>query len=432
MKFIKVLALATIGCSTPFAHSVTLSPVEIFEKWIKIQHVVYDCDLTNLSGTLNDEYLARFKKNYEEALPLLRTLQPLLSEITNDAINKKGYMFQPPIHSDMIHKVAELFSALENNPAAFVAFLQSINFQDASETTDKSGNFNFTVDKYKALTKLLISAKTPRQDEDYSIALANRLVEFCYQNQTFPQYQATIQQAEYHSIARMLHTIIWYNIIGNGWKLWHEDCLKALKAATDAGKRIKYIAGGNDIYTLLCRGIYNVTIIDPFLPSQARYYANGWEWLLSGNVDDEIIGLFGDQELKLVRTAQIEGETFLAKAAKQYVPLKKFNTTWTVYAAETDKELGTIEFDRRFVQKSDLDIDPKYEFLMSYDEFIYLGLPSLLDGWGIAPSAIDAAFTCQIKQLRKPLDRDSLNNLRIASIANYADLKFINLASDPN
>lgn len=433
MKFaLKSLMLAAASCSLSAIQATTLTPGEIFEKWIKVQYIVNDRNLSDLTPSLNDDYLVRFRKNYESNLPLLRTLQPLLSKITADAINTSGYIFQPPMSSNMHSNIAALFAMFDKNPTQFINYLQAMKFIDPSETTDKSSNFNFTVEKYKALTRLLVSAKTPRQDEEYGIALANRLVEFCYQAATFPLYQATIQQTENHSIARMLHTIIWYNIIGTGWKLWHADCIKALQDAAQAGQRIKYLAGGNDVYTLLCNGIYNVTIIDPFLPSQARYYANGWEWLLSGKLQDEIVGMFGSQELRLLRTAQQDGETFIAKTGGQYMPLKKVTTTWTVYKAETDELLGTIVFDRRFTQQSDLVPDPAYVFLMSYDEFIYLGLPGILDGWGITPNSIDPSFSCNIKQLRTPVDRDFLNNLRIASITNYADLKFINLASDPN
>lgn len=432
MKIFRSLVFVALGYAPVLVQATSLLPGEIFEKWAKIQYIVQDHDLVDLVPSLDDAYLARFKKNYEANLPLLRTLQPLLSKITDGAINEKGYLFQPPMSDGMRSNIATLLEMLDQNPVELVAYLQAFNFKDISETTDKSQNFNFTVEKYKAFVRLLLSTKTPRMDEEFGIALANRLTEMCYELETFPAYQATMQHAEHHSIARMLHTIIWYNIIGTGWKLWHADCLRAIKDAAAAGKRIKYLAGGNDVYTLLCQGVYDITVIDPFLPSQARYYANGWEWLLSGAINDEIVGPFGDQELKLVRTKQVEGEPFIAKSGGQFVSLKRFTTTWTVYNAVTDKELGTIVFERRFTQQGDLVPDDACVFLMSYDEFIYLGLPSLLDGWGITPNSIDPNFTCHIKQLRKPVDRDFLNNLRIASITNYADLKFINLASDPN
>lgn len=432
MKIFRSLLLIALSYVPVSVQATTLSPGEIFEKWAKIQYIVRDHNLAELVPALDDAYLARFKKNYEASLPLLRTLQPLLSSITDGAINEKGYLFQPPMSDAMRANVQALLEMFDQNPVAFITYLQALNFKDISETTDKSKNFDFTVEKYKAFVRLLLSTKTPRMDEEFGIALANRLTEMCYESETFPAYQATMQKAEHHSIARMLHTVIWYNIIGTGWKLWHADCLQAIKDASAAGKRIKYLAGGNDVYTLLCQGVYNITIIDPFLPSQARYYANGWEWLLSGAVNDEIVGPFGDQELKLVRTSQIEGESFIAKSGGQFTSLKRFTTTWTVYDAVTDEVKGTIIFERRFTQQGDLVPDDATVFLMSYDEFIYLGLPSLLDGWGITPNAIDPSFTCHIKQLRKPVDRDFLNNLRIASITNYADLKFINLASDPN
>ena len=433
MKVIsKLLTLAYVTAHVSFVQSSIKMPVDLFEKWIKIQHVVQDRDLTALNATLDNNYLERFKKNYEELLPVLRPIKPLLSTLTDNAINNDGYTFKPPIKDSMISNMSSLFSALENNPTDFITFLQKNRTSELPSRLEQKDAFNLTIETYKALVKLLISAKTPRLDEEYSIALANRLVEFCYNNTTFPLYQSTMQQASNHSIARILHSVIWYNIIGNGWKLWHKDCLDQLKIAADNGKRIKYIAGGNDIYTMLCEGIYNITIIDPFLPWQQVYYATGWEWLLAGTVGDEIIGIFGTKELRIVRTSQQEGESFSAKAENQYVSLKKIQTSWTVYDAESDKQLGTIEFDRRPVIAQDLVLDPSYEFLMSYDEFIYLGLPSMLDGWGIEPNNLDPAFTCLIKQLRKPMNRDSLNNLRIASVINYADLKFINLASNPN
>lgn len=434
MKFLKSLLLcAGISCSAGYLQPTTLTPAEIFEKWVKIQYTVRDHNLDELAADMHSpSYLTRFKKNYEASLPLLRTLQPLLTSITDGAINESGYNLQPPLSTPMEQNIAAILHALETDPTLFVQYLQTINFVDPSETSDKSNNFNFTVEKYKALIRLLVSAKTPRLDEELGIAIANRLVEFCYSNETFPIYQATMQFTEHHSIARMLHTVIWYNIIGTGWKLWHENCLHDLKQAAQEGKRIKYLAGGNDVYTLLCNGIYNITIIDPFLPSQARYYANGWEWLIAGNPQDEIIGNFGADELKLVRTKQVEGETFIAKTGGQFAPLKKYSTTWTVYKAESEEKLGSIIIERRFVQQSDLALDTEHVFLMSYDEFIYLGLPSILDGWGITPNALDENFLCYIKQLRKPLTKHSLNNLRIASMINYADLKFINLASDPN
>ncbi len=432
MKYCGALALALSAYVFHASAHVTHEPLELFEKWIKIQHTISDRNLNDLSSTLDDGYLSRFRKNYQEAIPTLQSLASLLNTTTGGAINADGHMLCPPLNDAMKERLSFFFSAWEEQPARMVDYLRSINFTDPTETTDKTGNFNITVEKYKALTKLFISAPSDRQEEECSIALANRLAEYCYSNETFPHYQRTLLNAQDHSIARMLHTILWYNLIGNGWKLWHENCLQSLKQEADKGKRIKYIAGGNDIYTLLSRGIYNITVIDPFLPSQARYYANGWEWLLSGSIGDEIIGMFGTQELKMVRTEFSEQDPFIAKTGGQFQALKKLRTTWTVSDAPSSKALGTVVFERRFASRTDLVPSADHVFLMSYDEFIYLGLPSLLDGWNITPGSLSPDFTCYIKQLRKPANRDFLNNLRIASMNNYADLKFINLASDPN
>lgn len=414
------------------AYTTVRQPRELFDKWMQIQYTVQDQSIQNLTSTVNDDYLARMYKNYSENIPLFRSIHPLLTNITAGMIQPNSCDFSPPISDEMLQNINALFLMFDVNIDAFINYLKELGFQDFSEQTEPGNNIRLIIEKYNSLIKLLFSTQSPRQHEELGIALANRLIEFCYSPRTFPAYQETLLQAEYFSIARMIHSIIWFNIIGNGWKLWHADCLKNLKAEADAGKRIKYIAGGNDIYTLLCNGIYNTTIIDPFLPSQAQYYAQGWEWLLKGELQDEIIGVFGTQELRLERTEQIEGDSFLAKSGDQFVSLKKFITTWTVFDAPSNSCLGTIVFDRRPVSQNDLVPTLQEVFLMSYDEFIYLGLPSLLNGWGIQYNQIDPAFIAYIKQLRRPVNRDFLNNLHIAAIANYADLKFIQLVSDAN
>ena len=428
MKFLSTRALPLAACL--FSCTLTAKTVpanEQFKHWIDIQHVLHDRNITALIDSLDDGYAARFKKNYEAALPIVRELWPLLSQITAGAINEQGHVLKAPLSDDFKAKLTQFFTWMDQNPAAFVAYLAQNNFQDNPQRGPAA-----TLETYKAFIKLLLSTKTPRQEEEYSIALANRLVEFCYTPATFLLYHTTMRQAEYHPIGRLLNGIIWYNIIGNGWKLWHADCLQRLQTAARSGKRIHYIAGGNDVYMLLSNEVYNITVVDPFLPSQVQFYAPGWEFLLSGAIDDEIVGMFGGRELRLVRTQQRERGSFLAKTGQRVATLPQIVTTWTVLDAQTDESLGTLVFDRRHAQQRDVEHDETRELLMSYDEFIYLCNPEVLDGWGIKIAQLPADFTCHIKQLRNPTNRDFLNNLHVAAISNDVDLKFINLASNPN
>lgn len=63
---------------------------------------------------------------------------------------------------------------------------------------------------------------------------------------------------------------------------------------------------------------------------------------------------------------------------------------------------------------------------------IYTAMPEILEGWGIDPSKLDDEYQIFVKQLRKPIGKEELQNIRIATLINVADVKFISFASDPH
>src|SRR5207248_2696049 len=119
-----------------------------------------------------------------------------------------------------------------------------------------------------------------------------------------------------------------------------------------------YIAGGCDICKLIDEEIYNITIIDPFLPSQEKFYTPEWEWFVKNSnshngLSDTII--FEDQRITLKRSVYEENGSFEAKLSTGNVcSIPNSLTVWEVLDMEkNNKPLGTIRIERRFCNEQD-------------------------------------------------------------------------------
>lgn len=417
---------------------VTRTMYETFKKWLKVQEVYQDRDISALSATIDDNFLMRFKDCYEGHYAHLHKLLPFLSTLTDGSINEKGYQLRTPISQVTQQLFIDLYEALELNSIEFVELLRDYGLASRSiNHDDVQDGHEATLEKYKILLQLLFSQEDSFQENELLHAVANRLFEYSFSEETFPHYQRLLIDDASAPLVRFLHAIQWYHLVGCGWKHWHRSCLDQLKEEARQGKCIRYIAGGNDLLQLLRNKIYNITVVDPFLPTQDRYYAKNWAWLLRGDQADGGLGdvlkcSFDESNILLKRVAYKEGEPFQAKLSTgKVIELKKIQTIWDVLDAHTQEKLGTVEFQRRFAQQDDFALDSQVALLMSYDEMIYVALPDMLDGWGIDPNVLDRNQKIFIKQLRKPVSKLELQHIRIASLANSTDLKFINFASDP-
>ncbi len=283
---------------------------------------------------------------------------------------------------------------------------------------------------------MLVSDPNPFVENKRLFALGNRLVEFCFEDKTFAQHVALYKNTATYPVLRFLNTAVWSTLVGEGWRHWHQNALDEVQVAAQQGKEIVYIAGGADLYQFLRLGIYNVTILDPFYPTQDRYYSPGWEFLVASKaankgIGDEIICGVECNNVKLVRNTIIERDYFYAKLSNDKIAkIRKSTTQWNI-VDEDGNILGAFTFKRCPLEQDDLVYDANKVFVASYDEMICLAQPEMIDGWGTNPSLLDDRFTMIVKQFRKPIGKSFLQNLRIASMLNTYELKFIKFASDP-
>lgn len=261
---------------------------------------------------------------------------------------------------------------------------------------------------------------------------ATRLFEYVYE-QSWPTVCYEMYQRSLHPTLRLRDTLIWFYLAANGWKNWHADCLDALVVQAQQGKRVVYPGGGSDISALLARGIPNLTIIDPQLPSQPRYYADGWEWLIKGN---GISGGIGDRlmcpNVQLERIQYKEHGTFeatLADGSQKTLPLS--TTVWAVRDVK-DRPLGTYVFERRFTKQEDFKYSPERVMLLSFNELYFVELPSMFGGWGILPIYFDEQQQIFVKQLPKSVSKKTVCNMRMVSSINFATFNFIALGTCVN
>jgi hypothetical protein len=267
------------------------------------------------------------------------------------------------------------------------------------------------------------------------MALANRVFEYCFDPKTNLHFQQFLFNQAARPTVHFLFSILWNFLVGDGWKDWNKACIDQIKQRADRGDEIVYLAGGSDIFALISSGIYNIRIIDPFLPTQARYYSDGWDFLIRGaqsvGIDDEIRfgGLHNNVFMK--RTTYAEGESFSIKLSNNTIAdIKKSVTTWQVCDVNNNI-LGAVTFERRLVHQNDFIPQPNRTLLISYNELTYAAIPASITGWDIDVAALPNNFEIMVKQLRRPVAKDMVCALRLTSLVNFTDNKFIGFGSDP-
>lgn len=410
----------------------TKHEIEIFGKWLAWQQLYKDRSFVDLQKRDDDNFLTTFRCVYQKNAPQLQGLIPLLSDITEQQISTTSYCLKPPLNQKMRITFSTLYNYFESNLPAFFNYLQEkIILAPFINEQEQQMHYDNTIEKYKAFSRLLVAQDDEFKENEYLIALANRFFEYAYDKETFPHYRHILATNSAHPVARFLNVVMWHNLVGDGWKHWHEQTLKHIKNNADQGKEIIYIAGGNDFYQLLRYGIYNITIIDPFFPTQERYYAEGWRYLIDeSSIGEEV--RFGPacESIKIKCTSYESGENFYAKLSnKQVATLKKATITWLIYDRD-NTQIGKITIIRRPIEQQDLIYNEQKTFVVSYDELTYLAMPDILNGWNIDPTLLSDSILFYVKQLRKPVTKQTLINIRIASLLNLADLRFINFASD--
>ena len=167
-------------------HAKSLYDYNVFEKWIKIQRVYEDSNITTMSQQLDDAFLSRFKTSFEKEFKNLKDLNHFLKYITGDQISEEGYFIAPPLNNSMKESFKNIYSALQNNPIDFIKLLQNNNFSNEQvNTQEQSAHYDATVEKYKAFMRLLFPTLLDLQQDEFLFAVGNRLFEYCFNEKTF-------------------------------------------------------------------------------------------------------------------------------------------------------------------------------------------------------------------------------------------------------
>jgi hypothetical protein len=432
--------LSLLLCSSISLRALNIPEVSVFGKWHASQQVLVDQNLTTLSAKIASRYPQAFKGLYEKNINLLAPVVPFFAETTNSWVSRDGYSIPNETPEAVKTLLGAHYLTLETNLPAWVEYMQKSAFLQPENTDilepEKPERYNTVINRYKASARLLLGiAGDEIWEQEYMLSLANRFFEYQFSPTTAPHYQRLFGSAASYPLLRFINVITWDQLVGQGWKHWHEKTLTTLKHHASQQGNVTYLAGGSDIYQLLRNTVYNIKVIDPFLPTQERYYSEGWKFLISANENQQTPDTiqFGPEcnSISMKRLSHEEGEPFTMKLSSGEVAnIKKSTTTWTVNDRNGTPR-GSVVFERRPVTQTDFSPAPNTAIVMSYDEAVYSSLPDSLNGWGINSTEMDTDLKIYIKQLRSPITPGHLNNIRIAAMLNASDLRFINLASDP-
>lgn len=260
------------------------------------------------------------------------------------------------------------------------------------------------------------------------LTYANHLVEAYLTGTKSTEFLAMhTNQADY-PILQELYVTLWSTLAEEGWFRWHEECLDHLKKVSDAGKTIVYLGGGCDIYPLLAHGIYNITIVDPLLPTQKKYYPDDYEHLIkgqgsSGGINDRIFCTANNKKIVLTRSAFCPLNNYLVTKlpSGQERCFAASQTTWTVVIDNQTK--GLVTFDRRYLTQEDLAPHPNKALLISWNELYFI----INGNWKVFTTTIDHIF---VKQLAQPLSQKTIKVMQQVHQANVTSFKFIGFGSD--
>jgi len=403
---------------------------EVFGRWMNTQCVFHDRSLISMKDNVNEAYGLAVQKKYHDQAVLLKPLNELIESIF--ATDIKHEKLDVVVHDNLKKNLVYLYGLLENDLPGFIDFLRHHGLESNDvNTQDKAIDFHDVIKKYYGLMQLLFAHTDYIAETGYLFSSANRFFEFFFMPDTWKYGKAMLTDPALYPIARVFYATIWYYLSGHGWKHWNKACLDALKKEYDAGKKIVYIASGNDVYQLLRYGMYTIESIDPLLPSQPKFYADGWSWIVRENgIGDTIALTFDDTELELKR---VEYRTYGTFKALLHTGLEeevqKSKTRWGIYDKKTGKQLGNWIIHRRFATQDDFIMDKTKVLLVSFNELYFLTTVTPEKSWGIDPEKFQNDCTMYVKQLRRPVTKQVALNMQAADASEFG---FIALGSQIN
>lgn len=384
---------------------------EVFAKWLAWQRVVEAVQpksflKANVFQNNGQDLKNYYKKKYDTIFGYKYCLNSLTDGFFSDSnglVNLKTNKTFMRVYNDFDHDIGDLLNLFQLH--GFV--------QGAVNKEEQGLPVEVVVQRCRSVLKTFFPIPDHKVRYQYCFNVATRMFDWCFGEKTHKNFSTILMSPEKHQLARFCHGVMWYYLVGEGWKHWHKDCLTRVVKEAKAGKEIVYIAGGNDIYQLLKNGVYNIRVIDPLLPSQPEYYSEGWSWFVEGTIGDKLDVDLGNKKRVLLKREKHEQKgTFQADLSTgQMATLPLSVTHWSVYDANGKKKLGTVIFDRRFCMQDDFVYDKKKAYVISFNEMYFVAIPPRLQGWGIDVSKFDSKFAFHVKQLDKPVGKPILTNL---------------------
>ncbi len=402
----------------------TVRSATVFNKWISAQAIREDVSFGSLVDDVTPDSTEYFIK---QVPPAMRTQLLFMFPRT---------MRFTDMTSDEIGKVAthlkKMAGFLESNIPGFVDYLAANKFTTAeinqADVQDmENGRLSDVYQKYRRFLESMMFHGDMKKYYSSLNGIANRFLEYCFYPKTHAHFRNILDKTENHAVVRFLYEIIWYYLARSEWRSWHQNTLDNLKREYDQGKEIVYIAGGSDIYQLLKRGIYRIRNIDPLYPTQTKYYSEGWDFLAVGKgagsgIGDRIVfdqDEFSGRKLVMRRISYKRTGTLLenVEIAETNVSIPKSETVWSIEDGD-GKRLGTYTLERRFCTQNDFVTGPGRALLISFNE-LYFIVTKNDENWGIKPELFAENFKFHVKQVRAPLSREVIMNMRAIQGSKY-------------
>lgn len=401
----------------------------VFEAWENPTSQYYHREFDDVKLVMPKRFQSQAQKIVNESHADLKPFKTFLSLMAGRYWLNDDHKIQ--FTSAFKKSIKKVYPMLDHNISALLKFFKHNGMAtDEINQYEAKVHFQKVIDKYNLFADLLC-ADPEGVDSDRHFALANRFFEYCYEPATWPEFKHMLSTPVNYPLLRMLHAVLWYNLAGNGWRNWHTSTLQAMKKACDQGKEIVYIAGGCDVYNLMKHGIYSIRVIDPMLPTQPRYYISDWQWFVEGQLGDSLEFNFDGKRLMMKRTNVREhgGVMRVKDLNNKSCVIKEAETTWTLYD-HTNTPCGQIVFDRRYTKQADFVQSKSKELLMSFNELYYI-ITTGDDHWGIDLEAFADDMNLHIKQLRKPVTKEVMRNMRFTDGSSYQFIKLGTAVCEP-
>lgn len=389
---------------------------DVFENWISYQEIFDYVDLEVVGRDLTTENLSFFKSKYSALLDSLKIFFTFFNLFSCEKLEQLQVLDDKFLKK----KFSVLHELVQNDMQGFIDFLRKHNFVKicADQKIGKAGE-NRLSREYKNLLKALFFKKNVKERETLLFAVSNKFFHYCFAQKTWPQFKKMLSNKKDYPVIDFLFSNLWWNLAGSGWKNWSAEVLKSLKKDANKGKEVVYIAGGCDVYQLIKAGVYNVTVIDPFLPSQLDYYFDTWHWLVDEGDEDEIIFQQDNLIMKKEVFEQDSNSFTIKLSTGRKKTFKQSVTVWNVYCAKTDKKLGKYKFERRLANQDDFKNAKNKSLLISFNELYFITIPQEAGGWGIDPYKLDINLNLHVKQLHYNISTQVLRNMRDAFDLDY-------------